>query len=221
MIGHINQMVLESFKQYNSALKDISIINNILYYNEESLNLELFRLDTLLESYKLQTDFNFLTAEKLFEIIRLNAKTLMANLESNDPDSILSNDEFQTLLKNNKDNEQLDKFINHMNQLYINQNYLTKQVFLIYKNYMDICQNLETCNISTLNQAQQKVVKNYKDIMMKNISIISSLSLSIEENETGTPYILDKKGYTTSLLIILTTIAVGLNIAWFFISKLK
>lgn len=79
MIAKINEAVLDTLKQYNNEFASININNNIVSYNNESIDLKTFNLDTLFESYQLKLDLNTLTAEKLFEIIKVNAITYLSN----------------------------------------------------------------------------------------------------------------------------------------------
>ena len=70
MIERINDTVLEAIKNFNPLFNGIEINNNILKYNNESVNLANFNL-------------NNMSADDLFEIIKLNADLINANKGEN------------------------------------------------------------------------------------------------------------------------------------------
>ena len=83
MIERINDTVLEAIKNFNPLFNGIEITNNILKYNNESVNLADFNLNDLFESYQLNLDLNKMSADDLFEIIKLNADLINANKGEN------------------------------------------------------------------------------------------------------------------------------------------
>ena len=79
MIDRINEVVLDAIKRYNAEFNSISIENNIISLNNESINLGSFNLETLFESYQLKLDFKNMSAIDLFNIIKINAITHNSN----------------------------------------------------------------------------------------------------------------------------------------------
>ena len=79
MIDRINEVVLDAIKRYNAEFNSISIENNIISLNNESINLGSFNLEALFESYQLKLDFKNMSAIDLFNIIKINAITHNSN----------------------------------------------------------------------------------------------------------------------------------------------
>ena len=79
MINHINEVVVETIKKYNSNFNDIIIKDNVLYLNNDSIELGDLHLDSLFESYQLKKDLINMNANELFNIIKINAKLNSCN----------------------------------------------------------------------------------------------------------------------------------------------
>ncbi len=79
MIGKINAIVLEAIQKFNPNINSIHINNNILSLNNENIDLENFNLESLFESYQLKKDLQNMDAETFFNIIKLNAITILSN----------------------------------------------------------------------------------------------------------------------------------------------
>lgn len=131
--------------------------------------------------------------------------------------TIISNNEFQRLIAKGEVTKDLELYLQHMNEVHKDQSYLTDDVFHIYQEYYKICESLLLLDFGLLNNAQQLVVKNYNAMRSQNIYQIQTNN----NEESGTKLVLGSNGVVNTLLIIATTIAIGLNIAWIFISKLK
>ena len=81
MIDKINEVVINTLKNYNSEFAKLTIANNILTLDQDKIDLENFNLETIFESYQLKLDLNNMKAQELFDIIKLNALIYNSNEE--------------------------------------------------------------------------------------------------------------------------------------------
>ena len=81
MIDKINEVVINTLKNYNSEFAKLTIANNVLTLDQDRIDLENFNLETIFESYQLKLDLNNMKAQELFDIIKLNALIYNSNEE--------------------------------------------------------------------------------------------------------------------------------------------
>ena len=117
---------------------------------------------------------------------------------------------------NNEYSEEVEAFMQSMNEAYQNQHYLNNKNFNILQEYILFCKMLQAKGNSNLNSVQQKVVFNYQ----KNLTSLITPTYSKKDEETGTPLVYKPNGFITIAFIIGCTVSFGLAIAYLFISRL-
>lgn len=215
MISRINLMILDIFKKNNPAFKDLFIMDNIITFKEQKLDLKVFNLEYLFESYQFKKDFNYLNSLQLFDIIDINAKIYIANSEET-KSSFLSLAEFKEIVANGNINDELTEYLKLMKKTHFYQNYLINKAFSVYQEFIDLSKSLTLLDTKSLNQAQKYVLKSYQEIINQNISKINHPS----DNEGGTKLVLNSNGIINTLLIVISTITLGVFISWIFIARL-
>lgn len=128
----------------------------------------------------------------------------------------MSNEKFKIVLANNQVDDNLERYLNHMESLSRWQFHLNEQNFRILQEFRKICASLEKLDSAILNSAQKRALEVYHEhVDIKSISP----STPNEDGGTALKYV-NPNGFISVTAILLSTITAGLAIAAILISRL-
>ena len=208
MIGKVNEVILNSLKNYNTDFETLTLKNNILFFNDKSLDLKEFSLNFLFDSYQLKLDLQNITSNTLFEIIKVNFVLFNGNILQN----------FQNLLQEGKVTEELINFLKFMTKDVHNyQFYLSNDNFKIYEEFRRICYNIDSLNFKDLNEAQRKTLE-YFQLSAQELPNFTNTNNNNDDSGVTRKY--SPNGFVSALLIVGGAIGLGLMIASVFLVQI-
>ncbi len=205
-----NSNSLETIKNSNSQLSPIVIENNFLLYNDQSLYLGHFNLDSLSKDKEFEEYVSLLGVEEFVDIIRPQV-FLVNKLASQDYTII--DDYYECLMNNTYDEKKINVFHSLMNDLFKVYDFLVPQITEIVNDYKMTMHKIEMMeNTEGFLDNEIEYYHSIQDnglIFSSKLQNAKSLVRKLEMDNPGS-----KAGYISALFtsVIITVAGIALAI---------